>query len=165
LIQPDKIVKHVQFKSKTKQWQAKSTANNSEGFSRKSPKSRVFQPSFTAENLNVANEIGLAHGANCPTFLVIRDGVTPPSNLADLIILRYVPGSRGWPQDDIARLARFIRVHWRAYVQSISDESLIHATAHRLLQMLIAVGHPVPNSIRALARVKGPSGKTGGDNP
>ena len=116
---------------------------------------------LSARNLNVANEIGLAHGANRPTFLVIRDGVTPPSNVADLLILRYDPGRRGWPQDDIGRLARFVRVHWRAYVRSITDESLIHATAHQLLQMLLAAGHPVPSSIRALARVDGRSKKPG----
>ena len=114
---------------------------------------------LSAGNLNVANEVGLAHGANRPTFLVIRDGVAPPSNLADLLILRYDPRRRGWPQDDIGRLARFVRVHWRAYVRSITDESLIHTTAHQLLQMLLAVGHPVPNSIRALARAEGRSKK------
>lgn len=107
---------------------------------------------LSAGNLNVANEVGLAHGANCPTFLLIRDGVVPPSNVADLIILRYDPRAHSWPQNDVARLARFIRVHWRAYVRSITDESLIHATAHRLLQLLLAAGHPVPSSIRALAR-------------
>jgi hypothetical protein len=114
---------------------------------------------LSAGNLNVANEVGLAHGANCPTFLVIRDGIALPSNLADLVILRYDPRTRGWPQNDIARLARFVGVHWRAYVRSITDESLIHATAHRLLQMLLAVGHPVPSSIRALARIEGRSKK------
>ena len=110
---------------------------------------------LSAGNLNVANEVGLAHGANCPTFLLIRDGIAPPSNLADLLILRYAPRTPGWPQNDIARLARYIRVQWRAYERSITHESLIHATAHRLLQILLAAGHPVPRSIRTLAGVVG----------
>ena len=54
MIQSDKIVKHVQIKSKTKLWQAKSTANNSEGSSRLSPKSRLFQPSFTRKCIRAA---------------------------------------------------------------------------------------------------------------
>ena len=97
---------------------------------------------LSAGNLNVANEVGLAHGANCPTFC------------------RFVTGSRycrTWRicysplRSSYARVASkrhcapraLCRVHWRAYVRSITDESLINATAHRLLQMLLAAGHPV----------------------
>ena len=113
---------------------------------------------LSAHNLNVANEVGLAHGANCPTFLVMgEDDGPPPSNLADLLVLRYDRHAPGWPQHDVARLSRFVRLHWRAYVASLTHEDLIHATAHRLLQMLLAAGKPVPDAILALASVQRPA--------
>lgn len=110
---------------------------------------------LSARNLNVANEVGLAHGANCPTFLVmgVRAG-PPPSNLADLLILRYDRHAPDWPQQDVPRLAEFVKLHWRQYVDSLTHDALIHDAAHRLLQMLLAAGQPVPDAVRALARVQ-----------
>lgn len=114
---------------------------------------------LSARNLNVANEVGLAHGANCPTFLVIRaDAGPPPSNLADLLILRYDRKLPGWPENDIDRLSEFVDLHWREYVASLTHEALIHDAAHRLLQMLRAAGEPVPDGLWQLARVDPPAG-------
>ncbi len=111
---------------------------------------------LSARNLNVAIEVGLAQGANCPTFLLARmNAGPPPSNLADLALLRYDPAAPGWPAPDIPRLAKFIRLHWRAYVASLSDEHLIHSAAHELLHRLRAAGQPVPEAVLALARVPG----------
>ena len=114
---------------------------------------------LSARNLNVANEVGLAHGANCPTFLVIRaDAGPPPSNLADLLILRYDRKLPGWPENDIDRLSEFVDLHWREYVASLTHEALIHDAAHRLLQMLRAAGEQVPDGLWQLARVDPPAG-------
>lgn len=110
---------------------------------------------LSARNLNVANEVGLAHGANCPTFLLMRkDAGVPPSNLADLATLRYDPRSPDWPERYVASLSKFVRMHWRAYVDSLTHEHLIHSSAHRLLQMLRAAGQPVPEAVMDLARVQ-----------
>lgn len=110
---------------------------------------------LSARNLNVANEVGLAHGANCPTFLLMRaDAGSPPSNLADLAVLRYDPRAPDWPDRHVRNLAKFARLHWRAYVESLTREHLIHSAAQRLLQVLRAAGQPVPQVLLELARVR-----------
>ncbi len=110
---------------------------------------------LSAHNLNVANEVGLAHGANCPTFLLMRaDAGLPPSNLADLAVLRYDPRAADWPERHVRNLAKFVRLHWRAYVDSLTHEHLIHSAAHQLLQMLRAAEQPVPDAVLALARIQ-----------
>lgn len=110
---------------------------------------------LSAHNLNVANEVGLAHGANRPTFLLMRaDAGAPPSNLADLAVLRYDPAAAGWPQRQVRLLARFAARHWQAYRSSITNEDLIHAAAHGLVQLLRAAGDPVPEALLGLARIQ-----------
>ena len=115
----------------------------------------VVLADLSAHNLNVANEVGLAHGANCPAVLLMRSNAgPPPSNLGDLAVLRYDPHAAGWPDAHVRSLAKFVRLHWRAYVDSLTHEHLIHATAHRLVQMLRAAGEPTPEALLALARVQ-----------
>lgn len=110
---------------------------------------------LSTRNLNVVNEVGLAHGANCPTFLVIgQDQRPPPSNLSHLLLLQYDRYTPGWPEGDVARLAKFVRVHWRAYVASLTDEEVIHSTAHQLVKQLLAASLPVPQELISLARVQ-----------
>ena len=65
------------------------------------------------------NEIGLAHGSNRPVIMVQETRQPdPPSNLADLSILRYDEQHWSGPQDDVARLARFIGLHRDAFAIS-----------------------------------------------
>jgi len=110
---------------------------------------------LSARNLNVANEVGLAHGANCPTFLVMRaDAGSPPSNLADLAVLRYNPRAPDWPDRYVVNLSKFVRMHWRDYAASLTHEHLIHSSAHCLLQMLRAARQPVPDALLELARIQ-----------
>lgn len=110
---------------------------------------------LSAHNLNVANEVGLAHGANRPTFLVMRaDAGAPPSNLADLAVLRYDPAAPDWPERQVRLLARFAARHWQAYRASITHEGLIHAAAHGLVQLLRAAGEPVPEALLGLAQIQ-----------
>lgn len=110
---------------------------------------------LSTSNLNVANEVGLAHGANCPTFLLQHaDARPPPSNLAALAVLRYDPCAADWPERYVRNLAKFVRMHWRAYLESLTQEYLIHSAAHRLLQVLRAAGQPAPEALLELARVQ-----------
>lgn len=110
---------------------------------------------LSAHNLNVANEVGLAHGANCPAVLLMRSNSgPPPSNLGDLAVLRYDPHAADWPDIPVRSLAKFVRLHWRAYVDSLTHEHLIQSTAHRLVQMLRAAGQSTPQALLELARVQ-----------
>ncbi len=105
-------------------------------------------------NLNVINEVGLAHGANRPTFLVMgmHERRLPPSNLGDLLILDYDRRASGWPQSDVPRLTRFIRHQWRGFVRSLTLERVIEDNASQLVRYLSAAGLPVPTEVRRLAR-------------
>lgn len=118
-------------------------------------RSAVVLADLSAHNLNVANEVGLAHGANIPTILVMhRNAGPPPSNLADLAVLRYDPAAAEWPGRSVRLLARFAARHWQAYRQSISHEALIHVAAHRLVQLLRSAGAQVPDALLDLAAIQ-----------
>lgn len=103
-------------------------------------------------NLNVINEIGLAHGADRQTFLVMRrQKRDPPSNIAQLPIFQYSDDGEGWPRADVARLARFVGWMWKHYRASLNAESAIEGAAHQLIRYLRIAGRPVSDELLALA--------------
>ncbi len=104
-------------------------------------------------NLNVVNEVGLAHGANRPTFLVMRADARrpPPSNLAKLLILRYDPQVPGWPENDVPRLARYVRHLWRDQQRQVRVVGLVQTSAQTLVRYLELLGHEVPLPLADLA--------------
>jgi hypothetical protein len=104
-------------------------------------------------NLNVINEIGLAHGANRPTFLVMRkQSRDPPSNIARLPIFQYSADRSGWQSRDAPRLARFIGWAWRHHVASLTAERVVEDAAHQLIRYLRAAKRPVSGELLAIAR-------------
>jgi hypothetical protein len=106
-------------------------------------------------NLNVINEIGLAHGANRQTFLVMRkQRRDPPSNIAQLPIFQYSDGGSGWQPRDAPRLARFIRWMWNNYVASLVVESTTEGVARELIRYLRIAKRPVSDELLALAGVR-----------
>ncbi|MDM0001799.1 hypothetical protein QTI24_24540 [Variovorax sp. J22P240] len=103
-------------------------------------------------NPNVMNEVGLAHGTNRPTFLIMRaQRRPPPSNLADLPILEYSDQAAGWQAAAVPTLAKFIGWMWEHYVASVSDEDLVGHSARQLIRYLQVLERPVPRSLRVLA--------------
>jgi hypothetical protein len=116
------------------------------------------RPTTTAENLQCKHGRSLAQPLDLAGLRI--DDIGDSAARLPARAARAAAGARCAPQgsQNDARLARFVGCTG-ARMRSITDESLIHATAHRLLQMLLAVGHPVPSSIRALARIEGRSKK------
>jgi hypothetical protein len=108
-------------------------------------------------NLNVINEIGLAHGANRQTFLVMRrQRRDPPSNIAQLPIFQYSEQGAGWQLRDAPRLARFIRWMWKHYVASLAGEGGAEGVARQLIRYLRITNRPVSEELLALAGVRTP---------
>lgn len=104
-------------------------------------------------NLNVINEIGFAHGANRPTFLVMpKQTRGPPSNIARLPIFQYSADGPGWQSKDVPRLVRFIAWAWRHYVASLATERVIEDAALALIRYLRAAKRPVSAELLAFAR-------------
>jgi hypothetical protein len=109
-------------------------------------------------NLNVINEIGLAHGNNIPVFLVMRDQHRgPPSNLARLAVFRYPATGTPPGRDDVARLERFVRWIWKDYRRSLTAAGVIRMLARDLIGYLRIAGRPVPADVVALTGPR-PSG-------
>ncbi len=106
---------------------------------------------LSTRNLNVLNEIGLAHGCNRPVVMVqeMRQP-DPPSNLAELSILRYDEQHWPGPQHDVERLARFIALHRDAFAAPLTCDAVISVTARQLMLYLEAAGRPVPAQIAEL---------------
>jgi hypothetical protein len=106
---------------------------------------------LSTRNPNVLNEIGLAHGCNRPVVMVqeLRQP-DPPSNLADLSILRYDEQHWSGPQHDVARLARFVTLHRDAFEASLTRDAVISVTARQLMLYLEAAGRPVPAQLAEL---------------
>ncbi len=103
-------------------------------------------------NLNVINEIGLAHGANRQTFLVTpRQSRDPPSNIAQLPIFQYSDQGPGWQGRDVPRLARFIRWTWKHYVASLVGEAGVEGVARQLIRYLRITNRPVSDELLKLA--------------
>jgi hypothetical protein len=112
---------------------------------------------LASSNLNVINEIGLAHGANRQTFLVMRkQRRDPPSNIAQLPIFQYSDDGAGWQPRDAPRLARFIRWMWKQYVASLAAEGTIEDIARELIRYLRIAKRPVSDELLALAGVRPP---------
>jgi hypothetical protein len=74
--------------------------------------------------------------------------------LASLALLHYDPQAPDWPAGQVQQLADFVGQAWDAYVRSLTQEDLIHATAQHLVQMLRADGRAVPDALLDLARVQ-----------
>jgi len=103
-------------------------------------------------NLNVINEVGLAHGGNRPTFLVMRpQRRDPPSNIARLPILEYKDTQADWQRQAIPQLTRFIRWIWKDYTASLTNEAVIVDTALQLIRYLRSANQPVPPALASLA--------------
>jgi len=103
-------------------------------------------------NLNVINEVGLAHGGNRPTFLVMRpQRREPPSNIAQLPILEYADTPADWQRQAVPQLARFIRWIWKDYTASLTEERVIVDTALQLIRYLRSASRPVPPALASLA--------------
>jgi len=106
---------------------------------------------ISTHNLNVLNEIGLAHGCNRPVFLLQeRRQPPPPSNLANLLILQYDERTWDGPRSDIKRLARFIALHRKQFIKSMTQEAVIRDTARQLLLYLQVARKAIPKGLRQL---------------
>lgn len=69
-------------------------------------KSAYVLADLTTLNINVVHEVGLAEGMQKTTFLIAaRDEVLPPSNLADLAIVRYQRPDAASAEEQIAQVS------------------------------------------------------------
>ena len=69
-------------------------------------KSAYVLADLTTLNINVVHEIGLAEGMDKTTFLMAASGeVIPPSNLADLAIVRYHRPNHTWDASQIQEMS------------------------------------------------------------
>ena len=58
---------------------------------------------LTTANVNVAYEVGFAHGCDLTTLLIAEAGTTGlPANFGDLAVVAYPRGTPAWSEDDIA---------------------------------------------------------------
>jgi hypothetical protein len=64
---------------------------------------------LTRSNVNVAYEIGFAHGCNQRILLIAEAGTTGlPANFGDLAVVTYPSGTSGWAEHDIASTAAML---------------------------------------------------------